>query len=559
MPRQIRLNDVVRPNQRPTAEDLGQVRWALSHLGLFDPATEPRSASSLMSPGLRRALRTFQAGQGLREDATLAPRGPTEARLNLLLDQGQGLRVQAPSGGDEMQAPVRTRDAPSGALGGRVGPGLENHPDDLARTTDALRRLGHIKTGAPNPPSTGTVIDGIKSFQRQNGLARDGIINPDGPTEMLLVQNLSTASPGPQGPGGTAGIGDDRGDRVLHPLARARQRSEQARRRRAEAGAAEPQLSDDQREAQRQDARRLLDRIIQRQRGESVDTSSDDVGTTFRLREFFEASPEEQAEMRDRLGQLAQPSPDNPVQQTDSRNPQDLTSAPIEDSGEASASRLFKKRQAPLLPDQPLKGTTFFPGAGMAGRYIPDVIDALKEAGIANARAANPEIWSNGSVADLISIPTERDRDGGPSDFTHFGTQGDQFNLIGFSFGGLQAAQAAADYADFGGKVDHLVLIGTPISGAFLASLREHPNIGAVKVIDLQDKGDPTRAGAEFDEFRSTLVELGKQSASLSESPSGVGRADSSGHFYFTGNGSAEEGKRRRRALARELFDFGLR
>ena len=69
MPRQLRLNAEVRPGQRLAPSDLGQVRWALSHLGLFDPALEQNTAESLMSPGLRQALRVFQAGQGLQVDA----------------------------------------------------------------------------------------------------------------------------------------------------------------------------------------------------------------------------------------------------------------------------------------------------------------------------------------------------------------------------------------------------------------------------------------------------------------------------------------------------------
>ncbi len=62
MPRQILLNDVIRPDQRVPPEELGQVRWALSRLGLFDPARDPNREESLMGGGVHRALGAFQAG-----------------------------------------------------------------------------------------------------------------------------------------------------------------------------------------------------------------------------------------------------------------------------------------------------------------------------------------------------------------------------------------------------------------------------------------------------------------------------------------------------------------
>lgn len=183
MPRRVRLNDEVRPDGRVSQQDLGQVRSALSRLGLFDPARDPSGSESTMSNGLRRALRTFQGAQGLREDATLRPRGPTEERLNRLLEQNLSLRAD-----DALAARERT----PGALAGRVGPGLENHPDDVAAVGAALRQLGHIPQGAERPLFTGSVFDGLKSFQRQNGLARDAVTLPGGPTERTLAEGLLT-------------------------------------------------------------------------------------------------------------------------------------------------------------------------------------------------------------------------------------------------------------------------------------------------------------------------------------------------------------------------------
>lgn len=181
MIRRVVLDGEVRPGRRVAPEDLGQVRSTLSRLGLFDPARDPENSESLMGPGLQRAIKVFQSGQGLREDATLRPRGPTEARLNLMLKEGRGLRAAERGGAIGGDARVSAD---------RVGPGLENHPDDVLAIGTALRRLGHIKPGAPTPAKTGAVFDGLKSFQRASGLKRDGVMAPGGPTEQQIVRGL---------------------------------------------------------------------------------------------------------------------------------------------------------------------------------------------------------------------------------------------------------------------------------------------------------------------------------------------------------------------------------
>jgi len=115
-----------------------------------------------------------------------------------------------------------------------------------------------------------------------------------------------------------------------------------------------------------------------------------------------------------------------------------------------------------------LKGTTFFGGSGMKGAYIDDMVKALEEQGINNVRAADPKIWSRGSsLNDALAVPFENSRDDKQSDFSKFGEEGDQFNLIGYSYGGLQAAQGAIDYADQGGTMivsaDNIKRCGYPV------------------------------------------------------------------------------------------------
>lgn len=126
-----------------------------------------------------------------------------------------------------------------------------------------------------------------------------------------------------------------------------------------------------------------------------------------------------------------------------------------------------------------------------------------------------------------------------------FGTTGKQFNLIDYSTGALAAAQNAAEYTSRGGKVDNLVLIGAPIGATFLDNLKKNPNIGKVIVINLTDKGDPIRPGMSNLELLRSVPALAVQ------------MSDNAGHFYFAPEGRI--GNERRRKLARQLFDMGLR
>ena len=210
------------------------------------------------------------------------------------------------------------------------------------------------------------------------------------------------------------------------------------------------------------------------------------------------------------------------------------------------------KQPAPQPVPRDLKGTTFFGGAGMDGEYIPDMVKALEEAGFENVRALDRETWSSGMYVDAAGTVLERVRDDEATDFSGFGNKGEQFNLVGYSHGAQQAAQAAADYADSGGKVDNLVLIGAPVSQEFLDALKNHPNIGNVIVKDLTAEGDRIRAGMGLGEQILAAPSLGADlsAARVSDSPA-------KGHFYYSDNGRS--GSERRRELAKWLKNQGLK
>jgi hypothetical protein len=206
------------------------------------------------------------------------------------------------------------------------------------------------------------------------------------------------------------------------------------------------------------------------------------------------------------------------------------------------------------MVDPPLRGTTFFGGAGMAGAYVADMVVQLRAAGVANVRLAAAANWSAGAILDGYAGLTARGRDGDDTDFGEFGRTGSQFNLIGYSYGGLRAAQVAADYTSHGGRVDHLVLTATPIDADFLAALQADRRIGSVIVIDLTGEGDPIQAGMSSADLVASVPMLGLDFI-RSYVPSRFGPAR--GHFHFADPGP--EGRTRRTTLAERLYRMGLR
>lgn len=194
------------------------------------------------------------------------------------------------------------------------------------------------------------------------------------------------------------------------------------------------------------------------------------------------------------------------------------------------------------------RGSFFFDGAGMAGPYIDDIIKSLGHVGIKNAHAVIREDWSDGVVLDVFNVLTLRNRDEKDTKLALRGSTGRQFNLIGYSFGALQAAQASIDYADTGREINFLVLIAAPISSEFLISLQNHPNIGNVIIVNLD--GDPIFAGMSVFELAASLPKL-----ALSFLKGRYGYIDS--HFIL--GGKPPIGNSYRMALGKKLYEVGLR
>jgi hypothetical protein len=199
-----------------------------------------------------------------------------------------------------------------------------------------------------------------------------------------------------------------------------------------------------------------------------------------------------------------------------------------------------------LQPGEAVRGNLFFGGAGMDGGYINDMVRAFGDRGI-ELTPVDRQKWSGGTALDA-SLGVNAYRDGkfpAPVLLDNFQQSGPQFNLIGYSYGSVAAAQVAINYAEAGTKVDNLVLIGSPISKEFLNDLRSTQNIRNVLIVDLTERGDPIYAGMTRGELMMATPSLVRQ------------MAGSTGHFYFAP--STPEGQRRRDALADSLYSKGIR
>jgi pimeloyl-ACP methyl ester carboxylesterase len=155
------------------------------------------------------------------------------------------------------------------------------------------------------------------------------------------------------------------------------------------------------------------------------------------------------------------------------------------------------------------RGTLYWGGAGLNGDYIEPQLKAFGDAGIKYASVG----LTNTATAATKIIPYVGALAGTLVDAIRSGLlirfedndewtissgmdkPSEQFNLIGYSYGSLLAAQTANSYAKQGHIVNHLVLIGSPIDGDFLAKLRSNKNIKKIVVLNLNHVGDQLFAG----------------------------------------------------------------
>jgi pimeloyl-ACP methyl ester carboxylesterase len=222
---------------------------------------------------------------------------------------------------------------------------------------------------------------------------------------------------------------------------------------------------------------------------------------------------------------------------------------------EAQRQLGIASRDAPSGQGTQVAETVFMGGAGDRGVYKQDMVRALSDAGIANVRATDPPITLGyGLLGDGLAV-TQLNQDSGylmmPNLVETAGKKSaapnEQYNLVGYSFGAAIMAQHALYEAELRkNKVDNLVLIGAPINQSLVGRLERSPNIGNVTYINLDAHGDPIYPGMNDAEIVASSPKLGYQMLFTG-----------SGHFYYSQENA--EGAKRRDALARKLFESGVR
>jgi hypothetical protein len=200
--------------------------------------------------------------------------------------------------------------------------------------------------------------------------------------------------------------------------------------------------------------------------------------------------------------------------------------------------------------------TVYLGGAGMTGGYIDDQIKSLRMVGqyadaVAGVNKHRYRLKKINGMSDSGPYSVEADWSLKSLGVSRSIPTAGQFNLIGYSFGSLVAAQSALYYADKGQAVDYLVLIGSPISEEMLGEVRQQSLIKHVVVLDLKEHGDPIHAGMSFFDLAEHAPLLGSQMTESSERKEGVG------HFYYGIDGPS--GEQRRLELAKSLYAKGLR
>lgn len=202
------------------------------------------------------------------------------------------------------------------------------------------------------------------------------------------------------------------------------------------------------------------------------------------------------------------------------------------------------------------KLTVYFGGAGLNGNYIKDQVEAFMLSNIKNV-FAGPIEYSIGGLGEwMIDGPmTIRMRYGYNNnlnmnislpEYMVKNSQNEQFNLIGYSYGSIVAADLASYYSKINTKIDNLVLIGSPISSSYLERLSNDSNIKNIIIVNLTKHGDPIYAGMGVIELIANVGKLAEQK-----------KIGGIGHFYYEPN--TPEVAQRRRDLANYLYQQGLR
>lgn len=179
----LRLRQPVGNGMANDPDDVMAVQRRLGAQGLY--TWDDDGPSGFIDRDLLAGIRKFQHGKGLAVDGWLAPGGETERNLNRPPDRTSDFNPYL-----EHAEPVD--------IAGEVGNGRANDEADVTGVKRALSALGHYQydlTSDPSPFIDRAMLDGIKTFQQQNGLKVDGWLGRGGETQAAMNAALASQTP----------------------------------------------------------------------------------------------------------------------------------------------------------------------------------------------------------------------------------------------------------------------------------------------------------------------------------------------------------------------------
>lgn len=179
MTSQFKLKGPVSATHDVDPSDSRKLNQALARLGFRNPR-DGGQAEFIDGPALA-GIKAFQRQSGLEPDGVVKPGGPSERLIAAALTERSGGSGQAIF-----------------ALSRSVGERGVNQPGDIRRVKQALALAGYYPNEKARDPSARVDDDlelGIRPFQRDFNLKRDGLLRPDGKTEQTLARVVKPAAP----------------------------------------------------------------------------------------------------------------------------------------------------------------------------------------------------------------------------------------------------------------------------------------------------------------------------------------------------------------------------
>lgn len=173
----FKLSGPVGANVRIKKDDTLQTKRALLQLGFLKPSSE--GVTPVADDAMIAAIKSFQKENGVAKDGAMKPGGATERLIQAALFEGaEG---------------ANAKDSPAFRIGGAVGTGGANRPEDVLKAKRALSLADIIPAEEVNGKMADRTFGGaIEAFQRDFNLKRDGKITPGGETERALGRVLRT-------------------------------------------------------------------------------------------------------------------------------------------------------------------------------------------------------------------------------------------------------------------------------------------------------------------------------------------------------------------------------